>query len=461
MSGPAVKSAGYEDALAFLYGRINYERISTSPNRWKRLDLGRMRRLLEQLGNPQQRVRTVHLAGTKGKGSTATMVSSILRAAGYRVGLYTSPHLNSLEERFLVDGLPCSQAEMEELVDAMRPVAAAMEAEDTDNRPTFFELTTALAWLHFERRAVDVAVVEVGMGGRLDSTNVCQPLVTVITSISFDHTRQLGNTLGAIAGEKAGIIKPGVEVVSGVLQPEPREVVRAVAADRGCQMYELESEFGYELSGNEAEFPCQEFLYREAGAAPYGPLRIPLAGQHQVVNATLAVATCRRLPELGLDIPSQAVLNGLASVQLPARVEFVSRRPWVIVDTAHNVASAEALVRSVRSVPGVRKRTLLFGATQEKDVAGMLTALLPAFDAIVITRYRDNPRAADPQEVFATARSCLGEAQQSASVHVDPSASHAWDELIRDAADDDLICVTGSFFLAAELRDRCRADCAS
>ena len=240
----------YDTAIQFLHGRINYEWTPASRSHSRSLNLDRMRALLELLGNPHERLSVIHVAGTKGKGSTATMISSVLTAAGYRAGLYTSPHLERLEERFVVDGQPATADELVELTSAVFPAIAALDgdthpSDPAATAPTFFEATTAMAFLHFLRRAVDIAVVEVGLGGRLDSTNVCRPLLSVITSISFDHTRQLGNDLASIAYEKAGIIKCGVPVVSGVVPSDPARVIEQVAEQRRCRIYRLGKEFSY------------------------------------------------------------------------------------------------------------------------------------------------------------------------------------------------------------------------
>lgn len=249
-----------QSAFDFLFGRINYERTSLVPYSTGEFKLDRIRRLLAALGDPHKKFPAIHIAGTKGKGSTAAMMASILQVAGYRVGLYTSPHLNSLEERFVVNGQLCSEPEFVSLVqEIQRAVHEIAEQELSGVSPplgehTFFEITTALGLLHFARQNVDAAVLEVGLGGRLDSTNVCLPAVCIITTISFDHTRQLGNTLALIAAEKAGIIKPGVPVVSGVTNDEPREVIRVIAAQQNAPLYERTIDFDTQpLSSIESE----------------------------------------------------------------------------------------------------------------------------------------------------------------------------------------------------------------
>ncbi len=244
-------------ALDFLLGRINYERAVVLPYGQRQLKLDRMRQLLTRLGNPDAGLPIVHVAGTKGKGSTAALVGSILQAAGYRVGLFSSPHLESIEERFAVNGEACPGDDFVELVDRLRPVVMAMDREaesvgDSSLSPTYFELTTALALMHFVKRKVDIGILEVGLGGRLDSTNVCQPAVTVITSISLDHTKQLGDTLELIAAEKAGIVKPGVPVLCGPLEEGPRKVIAEIAQQHGCRMLEAGHDFthGYDAAAS-------------------------------------------------------------------------------------------------------------------------------------------------------------------------------------------------------------------
>jgi dihydrofolate synthase / folylpolyglutamate synthase len=247
--------AARQAAIDWLMGRINYERVSVIPYQERQLKLDRMRQLLTRLGQPDAGMKIIHVAGTKGKGSTSAMMAAMLTAAGYRTGVFSSPHLERIEERFSVDGEPCSAEELVSLVDRMRPIVAAMDEEaaaegDPADGPTYFEVTTAMALVHFVERQVDAAVLEVGLGGRLDSTNVCLPAVSVITSISLDHTKQLGNTLAAIAREKAGIIKPGVPVVCGVTEAEPQAVIAAIAREHGCRLIQLENDFGFEYSPN-------------------------------------------------------------------------------------------------------------------------------------------------------------------------------------------------------------------
>ncbi|HEY3789988.1 MAG TPA: folylpolyglutamate synthase/dihydrofolate synthase family protein, partial [Urbifossiella sp.] len=357
----------YDEAIAFWYGRINYEVRAAGPGDLK---LERMEALLQRLGNPHHRLRIVHITGTKGKGSTAAMLAAILGQAGYRVGLFTSPHLSHVEERIQVDGRPISR---EDLTARMEEVAAAASGSPP---PTFFEIGTALGFLHFQRTQCDIAIVEVGLGGRFDSTNVCIPLVSIITNVGFDHMAQLGNTLEAIAFEKAGIIKRGVPIVSGISQQGPLEVVRTIAREQDAPFWE-------------AKQPL-----------PDPNLPIGLLGEHQRENAACAIAAVHRLRDAGLAISNVAIRAGLAAVKWPARIELVSRNPAVILDTAHNVPSAEALVRTLaESFPVAGRKSVVFAVSSDKQYPEILRILAGYFDHFHLTKYGNNPRSVPPEKL--------------------------------------------------------------
>jgi dihydrofolate synthase / folylpolyglutamate synthase len=463
----------------FLMDRIDYERTQSMPCSEEAMKLDRMRELLHRLGNPQQGMPIIHVAGTKGKGSTAAMTAAVLSAAGYRTGLFTSPHLDRVEERMAIDGQPCSAEEFAELIALVRPAVealdrAAAQNDPPEHGPTYFEIITAAALCHFARRRVDAAVLEVGLGGRLDSTNVCTPAVSIITSISFDHTKQLGETLAAIAAEKAGIIKPGVPVVSGVDTEEPREVIRRIARQNGCRLVELGVDFSFDYHPprhlERGPSPAQfDFIKARPVVAPDGATTgracmLGLVGRHQAANAALTLAAVEELRRSGWTIPEAAIRQGLAEVVWPARVEVVVRRPTVVLDAAHNVASIAALVEVLAESFSARRRLLVFAATQEKDVRGMLERLLGQFDNVIFTRYLENPRGVAPEELQALAeslsplptnlRSVPGEEPGPRAVHVEiaPTPAEAWDAIHRLAGPDDLVCITGSFFIAAEMR---------
>jgi dihydrofolate synthase/folylpolyglutamate synthase len=453
-------------ALQFLESFLDYERAPPARYTPDAFRLARMRSLLEALGRPDIGLPVIHIAGTKGKGSTAAMVASVLTSAGYRTGLYTSPHLERLEERFQIDGRPCSGDELLDLVRhvARVPWVAAPESEpdqtthrgDTPGgpgRPTFFELVTAMAWLYFRQQQADVAVLEVGLGGRLDSTNVCQPDVCVITTISLDHTRQLGDTAAKIAREKAGIIKRGVPVISGVLPDEPRSVIDEVCRQQHSELWQLGRDFHFAYTPPAAldEGPARgradvTFSLPQA-AGRIEQLELGLPGRHQAANAAVAVATLRRLQLRGWNIDEAAVRRGLADVQCPARIEVVARRPTVVLDAAHNTASIAALVETLQESFSPRgRRILLLAVSSDKDVAGMLDLLLPQFTDVLCTRFTHNPRSRDPHDLVRLA------AQRGFAAQAHPTPAQAWEAARRLATPEALLCITGSFFFAAEMR---------
>jgi dihydrofolate synthase/folylpolyglutamate synthase len=453
-----------EAAERFLTSRINYEQLLSVPYPKRQFKLDRMRQLLDRLDSPHERLPVVHIAGTKGKGSTATMIGAVLTASGYRTGVFSSPHLDRVEERIAIDDRCCSPAELVELVELVKPAVEAMDEAAVQNdpediEPTYFEITTAMAWLQFARRQVDVAVLEVGLGGRLDSTNVCRPRVSVITSVDFDHMRQLGNTLASIAREKAGIIKPGVPVVSGVGEEEPREVIRETCRRQGCRLVELgiDFDFDYRSPRHLEQAPAAgslDFHYQARGGPHrYENLPLAAAGRHQAANAAVALAALAELRQAGWTIPEAAIRRGLAHAAVPARVEVMSRWPAIVVDAAHNPASIGALVRVLDESFSVARRWLVFAATQEKDARGMLEQLLGRFDEVIFTHYVNNPRAVPPEELQTLAYAINGRRYPTCA---DPT--DALETARRRARQADLICVTGSFFLAAELRSRLASD---
>ncbi len=472
-SGSEISNSRRNTAHEFLLGRINYERMPVLPYGQRQLKLDRMRQLLTRLGNPDAGMPIVHVAGTKGKGSTSALVGSILHAAGYEVGLFSSPHLERIEERFAINGLPCSAGELVDLVDQLRPVVLAMDQEavssaDSSLSPTYFEITTAIALMYFAQCKVDLAILEVGLGGRLDSTNVCQPAVTVITSISFDHTKQLGNTLGEIATEKAGIIKPGVPVLCGPLDDEPRRMITEIAQQHGCRMLEAGHDFTHAYRP-----PLQLDQQQQTGQLDFSgtfcdhtvelkgvPLR--LLGEHQAANAALAVATCFELQRQGWSISHESIRVGLAELMLPARVEVVGRRPTVVLDVAHNVASAQALVDVLTTSFATERRILILATSKDKDVPGIVRVLLPHFDRVIATEYQNNLRAVPTDKLAQIVREQSSIANLAVEVIESATPLDAWQLAQQFASqaetNEPLICITGSFFIAAELRRPLNAD---
>ncbi|AMV38853.1 bifunctional folylpolyglutamate synthase/dihydrofolate synthase [Planctomyces sp. SH-PL62] len=443
----------YQDALGYLFSRLDYEREGM-PKTLADLRLGRMRRLLKRLGDPHRGLRIVHVAGTKGKGSTAAMMAAALTASGVRTGLYISPHLERLEERYQVDGRAIATDELVALVHEVREAVEAMEADESGSRrfgATFFEITTAMALLHFARRRAGAVVLEVGMGGRLDSTNVVRPLVAMVTSIALDHTRQLGDTLGAIAIEKAGIIKRATPAVSGVQEAESRDAIRRVAKARRAPLREIEVDFHCEAIGPvpPIDRPTPGRAAVRTWRNDWGVLDVPLLGPHQAHNMAVAIAGLDALADAdpSLAVDREAVARGFAGLAWPARVEVMESSPWLVVDGAHNEASAIALAETLRAHFPPCPRTLVFGTTRDKDLGGQLRALLPLFTNRIATRYVHNPRAVPAEEVAATAEAIDG---LPMIVAQDPAEALAAARGL--TGPDGLICVTGSLFLAAEAR---------
>ncbi len=433
----------YDEALAFWYGRVNYERKVPQPGDLK---LDRMRALLHRLGDPHEKLRTVHVAGSKGKGSTCAMLASVLRHAGYRVGLFTSPHLTDVRERIQVNGELIGRDELAELMAEIKP---AVEELETAGEPvTFFEVGTALGFLHFLRQKCDIAVIEVGLGGRFDSTNVLTPLVSIITSISLDHTQMLGETVEQIAFEKAGIIKPGVPVVGGVTEPGPRAVIERVAAERGSPLAQLEIDFRY-VRG----FPGKRLERRGIGllstvvrtSAYEWAIIAGLPGSHQLRNASLVVATVERLDSAGFRISDSDVREGIRSVKWPARFEFIGTKPRAILDCAHNVASAQALVETLHYFFLPRRRVLIFAVSSDKDIPGMFRVLAPHFRRFYLTRYQQSTRAVPPEQLAAML-------PPEVERVLCPTPADAWSAAVADATPETLVVIAGSVFLAGELR---------
>ena len=431
----------YQQALDYIYSFVDYEKKVADRYAPARFDLGRMERLLALLGDPHRRYPSVHIAGTKGKGSTAAMIASILGTAGYRAGLYTSPHLHTYRERIRVNDRLISEEEVVALVEQLRPLVDQIEGITT------FEITTALGFLYLAQQGVDVAVLEVGLGGRLDATNVVRPRVAIITSLSLDHTALLGETVAQIAREKAGIIKEGVPVVSAPQPPEALSVIEEVCRERGAPLTLVGRDWTWQA--REASLEGQKFTVR-GPRSEVRSLWIPLLGRHELINATVAVATIHLLQEQGVVVPPEAVAEGLRRVRWPGRLEILNRRPLLVVDGAHNADSARRLAEALGEYFAYRRLILVFGASADKDIVGMLRELMPRAGALILTQAR-HPRAADPKWLREQALAC-GANPPGEVVVVTPVAA-ALERALALAGKDDLICFTGSLFVVAEARE--------
>jgi dihydrofolate synthase/folylpolyglutamate synthase len=410
----------YLEALDYLNQFINYERAQPQRYAPETLSLDRVNHLLDRLGRPDQAYRAIHIAGTKGKGSTAAMIESSLRAAGYRTGFYTSPHLHTFRERMRVNNEFIARDQFAQLVDEIEPHVAAVEGL------TWFEIVTAIAFLFFARSHIDVAVLEVGLGGRFDATNVVTPIVSVITSLSMDHMNLLGNSIEQIAFEKAGIIKRHVPAVSAPQVPEALDVIRRVARMRGAEL---------SVVLEPPPQPSPDSQGREWA--------LPLLGAHQLINASVAVTVLHIAHQHGLAISEEAIQRGLATVQWPGRLEVLNRDPLLVVDGAHNGDSAQKLAQALRDVFHVEKWTLIIGISADKDIPAILEALLPLAEKVIVTR-ATNQRAANIEALGA----------QVADRGYAPTLATSVTDALDIALHDHLpIIITGSLFTVADARE--------
>ena len=399
----------YPDSVQFLYALGNEMKTA-------KLGLDRIRAVLGALGNPEKAYRVVHVAGTNGKGSTSAMIAAGLRAAGVRTGLFTSPHLVEPTERIQIDGIPVTQTQFSRAFDVVHEAAGSL---DLDAHPSYFETVAAMAFWLFRELNVQTAVIEVGLGGRLDATNVVEPALTVITPIDMDHQVFLGETIEAIAGEKAGILKRGVPAVFARQRPEAAAVLDAKAAELGIPVKRA------------ADFEIRD-LEIDARGSHFSGIECPLAGEHQVDNAVTAALA---LEMLGVSP------KGIAETRWPGRLEHISPNPDILLDGAHNPAGVRALIRYLERFYPDRKRWIIFGAMRDKAVAEMGAILFPLADELILTA-ADSPRSMPPEELAALAAHGRAVANIGAALKLVASK----------AAADDMIVITGSLFLVGEAR---------
>jgi dihydrofolate synthase/folylpolyglutamate synthase len=424
-------SMDYQQSLDYIYSfaDIGFKAKSRS------YDLSRMRTLLARLGDPQRAIPAAHIAGTKGKGSTSVLIASVMQAAGYRVGLYTSPHLHETYERIRVNGEPISPEDFASLATELRPHFESLSGTTT------FEMLTAMAFVWFARRHCGFMVIEVGLGGRLDATNTLLPNVCAITSISYDHTNILGNTLAKIATEKSGIIHAGAPAVSSPQQPEAEEAVAAAALERGSRLIRVGIDWRYYRERFSLE--NQSFT---AWKVNHPPLHfdLPLLGEHQIENAVTAIAVLDELRGQGFKISDEALYEGIASVQWAGRFEVFRDGKTIILDCAHNRDSMRRLVLTFNELFPKVTPTLIFGVSDDKDVSGMFAEVLPLAQNVIVVK-ANHPRASDPAKLAAQIES----GGVARSVKVAHTISDALDEAKRNA---EVILVTGSIFVVADVR---------
>ncbi len=457
----------YQEALAYLWSRINYERTAAA-YRTADFRLARMHRLMRLLGDPHLSLPAIHVTGTKGKGSVSILIAEALRRTGWRVGLYTSPHLERLEERYVLNAQVCEPQDIVEQVAWVRPAVDQMDrwaAAHGERGPTFFEITTAMAFGYFARKGCQIVVLEVGMGGRLDSTNVCRPILCTITSISLDHTRQLGNTLSAIAWEKAGIIKSAAPVVSSVRANEAQDVIRRKANDLHAPIFEIGVHFDARQTSYAAckETPGEPWhgqwfeYYEPAGTSQplVPPFHLRLLGLHQCENAAAAYCALRRLVELGWPVSEQATRTAFEETQIPGRLEVVCWKTPVILDVAHNPASIAALVKTLQAFWS-KRWTFVVAFSRDKDIPSMLGELLPAAERVIITRFTTNPRCASPDQVQAIAQRVSQQLNLRPTIDIQLDPALAWQMALAEADGQTGVCLTSSFFLVGEVRSALR-----
>jgi dihydrofolate synthase / folylpolyglutamate synthase len=432
----------YSKALRFIASLADYEKQRIVRYTSVNFDLDRMRTLLKKLGNPHEQFRSVHVAGTKGKGSTCAMVASMVQAAGYKTGLYTSPHLIDIRERFQINGEMISQADFVRLVRLVEPIVMRMRPT-----PTCFDVLTAMAFKWFAEQKVELAVVETGLGGRLDSTNVLKPEVSAISSISKDHMAQLGGTVTKIAEEKAGIFKTGVPAVTVQQEPEVEAVLKRVAESVGTPLDVAGKsiEFSYRFESSRLQGPHNRICLTTPNSK-FEHLAVPLIGEHQAINCGLALSIVDRLKTRGLIISDTRAMEGLAKTFVPGRMEMVSTTPRIIVDCAHNAASVDAMMKAIGQYIPYDSMVVIFGCCSDKDVSGMLERITSGADKVIFTKV-NNIRSADPAELAAQYIEQYGKMAQVAATLEDALAIAN-----RAVTKEDLICITGSFYLVGEAK---------
>ena len=421
----------YDEALDWLY---NVRRFG--PKR----TLGPTRHILKLLGDPQNSFRSIHVGGSNGKGSTSAMIASILGATGAKVGLFTSPHLEAFIERVKVDDMEIPREDAARLLTEIRPLFEEMLEQSMPLR--FFDVVTAMAFLYFREKAVDYAVLEVGLGGRLDATNVVDPLVSVITNIGYEHTNILGDTLPEIAGEKAGIIKQGRPLVTATRDDEVFKVFGEKAQELGSEVIRV----GYDTEFRKVGAKMSGMTFDLRSRMEYKGLKVPLLGEHQITNAATAVAAIETLSRYGVDVPEQAVREGLQGVYWPARLEVVRTGPTVVLDCAKDAEATEAVRRTLEGDVDAGRIVAVVSMSSDKKIPGMIDSIAAVAERFIVTTHSVMGRAAEPAVIAA-------EVERNGRLYeiiLDEEA--AFKRALELAEDDDMVLVIGSVFLAGSAR---------
>lgn len=433
----------YQTALERLLSLPDFERMQNIPAGQWSYDLDCMYEFLHILGDPHLKLPAIHVTGTKGKGSTAAMMASVLTAAGYRSGLFISPHLHTIRERICINGEPMNGVGFAGLVDTLWPVVETAEREKAC-QVTLFELLTTMAFIGFIREHCAYQVLEVGLGGRLDATNVVErPLVSIITSISLDHTAILGNTVEAIAGDKAGIIKPGCPVVTAPQAPTALEKIRHVAREQGAPLRVI----GMDYTWERLDYDLGGQAFRIHGQRDSFEGWLPLLGRHQIENAACVVAACRALQKQGVALSDNAIQEGLRRVRWPGRLEVLGHAPLVVVDGSHNPYSAVRLREAIDEYLPHQRMVLVFGVSSDKDLDGMARELAPATWMVFACRSRSS-RARSTADIKAAF------ARLGVPTREFPTVAAATDAALNIARGDDLVLGSGSLFTVAEVREK-------
>ena len=432
----------YSQAEEYLNSFVNYEQIPGISYAQPGYSLRHVEELLTRMGDPQLAAKTIHIAGTKGKGSVAAMIAQVLSDSGYKTGLYTSPHLHTLRERISVDGSLISEAEFAAAMAEIKPFIESMKQDAAFRQLTYFEALTALAFAYFKKKRLDFQVLEVGLGGRLDATNVARPVVCIITSISLDHTQILGNRLEEIAREKAGIIKSGCWLV---LSPQPEEaasVITDICREKEAKVVQVGKDVTWHKTGGDLHHQSLEI---EGRTSKY-QVSIPLLGDYQLENTAAAVAALEILASVGFAISATDIARGLAQLKWPGRFHILQEHPTVLVDGAHNVASMRGLVDNIKAYFAHKRIFLVFGTSCDKDIPGIVNELVPLSPQVIVTRTAHS-RAALPSTLAAefTKRGIEPETRETVTEAISRALSLA--------KRTDIICVTGSLFVVAEALD--------
>ena len=453
-------------AKKWLNSFTDYEKTTSYFYTADYFNLNRIKWILKKLGQPQDKFKSIHIAGTKGKGSTAYILASILKEAKFQVGLYTSPHIVSETERIQINGEKITYQEIAELVSIIAPVVTDLTKKTKYGIPTFFEIYTAIAFLYFARKKIDIGVIEVGMGGRLDATNVINPVVSIITTIGYDHTKELGNSLTSIAQEKAGIIKENSIVISASQYSSVDRVIQKQCKIKNAKYFVLASCSGKaklcrntfyfkklisDINGNTFNFYTSTSLRGCVGATLVArqlsnfvveKYYLPLLGEHQIINTSLAIAAIKSLP---LQIPENAIRQGLKNIELSGRLEIVSKKPLIILDGAHNVESARVLKECIKKTFKTNKIFLIIAMSSNKDIKGFGNILCPVASKIILTRFNAQ-RSANPNKIKEILK------KFTRKIVVASDLKSAIEKAYNMLSCNDLLCVTGSFYIIGEAK---------